>query len=73
MPLTLADSVVLIRYFELEGTLRRAISVLKKRSGKHEETIRELQFNSHGIQLSDPLAQLYGVLAGAPTTQRAAL
>ena len=69
----LADSVVLIRYFELEGTLRRAISVLKKRSGKHEETIRELQFNSHGIQLSDPLAQLYGVLAGAPTTQRAAL
>jgi len=69
----LADSVVLIRYFELEGTLRRAISVLKKRSGKHEETIRELEFNSHGIKLSAPLAQLYAVLAGTPTTQRPAL
>jgi circadian clock protein KaiC len=62
----LADSVVLFRYFELEGTLRKVVSVLKKRSGRHEDTIRELRLNARGIELGEPLAQLHGVLTGLP-------
>ena len=63
----LADSVVLLRYFEFEGTVRKSISVIKKRTGGHEGSIRELWFNSHGIQLSEPLLWLRGVLTGGPT------
>jgi len=62
----LADSVVLLRYFELAGTVRKAISVLKKRTGGHESSIRELWFDTRGIHLSEPLLQLRGVLAGGP-------
>jgi circadian clock protein KaiC len=62
----LADSVVLLRYFELEGTLRKAISVLKKRTGAHEGSIRELWFDSQGIHLSEPLLKLRGVMTGSP-------
>jgi circadian clock protein KaiC len=62
----LADSVVLLRYFELAGTVRKAISVLKKRSGGHEGSIRELWFDARGIHLSEPLLQLRGVLTGVP-------
>ena len=62
----LADSVVLLRYFEAEGRVRKAISVVKKRSGPHEESIRELRFGADGISLSDPLSQFRGVLAGVP-------
>jgi len=62
----LADSVVLLRYFELAGTLRKAISVLKKRTGGHEGSIRELRFDKRGIHLSEPLLQLRGVLTGGP-------
>ena len=53
----LADSVVLLRYFEYAGKVKKAISVVKKRSGAHEESIRELRFDEHGIHLSEPLAQ----------------
>jgi circadian clock protein KaiC len=63
----LADSVVLLRYFEHAGQVKKAISVVKKRSGAHEESIRELRFSSRGIELSDPLTQFRGVLAGVPT------
>jgi circadian clock protein KaiC len=62
----LADSVVILRYFEHVGTIRKAISVLKKRTGAHEESIRELWFDENGIHLSEPLLKLRGVLTGDP-------
>ncbi len=63
----LADSVVLLRYFEYAGKVKKAISVIKKRSGAHEESIRELLFDEQGIHLSEPLAQFRGILTGVPT------
>src|SRR6185369_14808527 len=62
----LADSVVLLRYFEYAGKVKKAISVVKKRSGAHEESIRELRFDGNGIHLSEPLTQLRGILSGIP-------
>jgi len=62
----LADTLVILRYFEVEGAVRRAISVLKKRSGDHEHTIRELRFGPEGIQLGEPLTGFRGVLSGTP-------
>jgi circadian clock protein KaiC len=62
----LADSVVLLRFFEHLGQVKKAISILKKRTGAHEESIRELSFDSKGIHLSAPLLQLRGVLTGVP-------
>ena len=67
----LADSVVLFRYFEHSGTVRKAISVLKKRSGAHEENIRELVFGPEGISVSEPLVDFHGVLTGASVDPRA--
>ena len=61
----LADTVVLLRYFEAGGELRRAISVVKKRNGAHEPTIRELRFGP-GIRLGPPLQDFQGVLSGSP-------
>ncbi len=62
----LADSVVLLRYFEYAGKVKKAISVVKKRSGPHEESIRELRFDDSGIHLSEPLSRFRGVLTGIP-------
>jgi len=62
----LADSIVMLRFFEHAGEVKKAISVLKKRTGAHEESIRELSFDSRGIHLSAPLLQLRGVLTGVP-------
>jgi circadian clock protein KaiC len=62
----LADSIVMLRFFEHAGEVKKAISVLKKRTGAHEESIRELSFDRHGIHLSPPLLQLRGVLTGVP-------
>jgi circadian clock protein KaiC len=62
----LADSVVLFRYFEHAGKVKKAVSVVKKRSGPHEESIRELWFNDTGIHLSEPLTQFRGILSGIP-------
>lgn len=62
----LADSVILLRYFEYAGKVKKAISVVKKRSGAHEESIRELKFGEKGIQLSEPLSQYRGILSGIP-------
>jgi circadian clock protein KaiC len=62
----LADSVVLLRYFEADGTVRQAISILKKRTGDHERTIREFRIGPGGLQLGDPLAGFHGVLTGVP-------
>jgi circadian clock protein KaiC len=63
----LADTVVLLRYFEMMGRMRRAISIVKKRTGLHEDTIREFRIGTRGITLGDPLTNLQGVLRGVPT------
>jgi circadian clock protein KaiC len=62
----LADNVVLFRYFESHGSLHRAISVVKKRSGAHEPTLRELTTTAAGIRISEPLAEFHGILTGVP-------
>lgn len=62
----LADTVILLRYFEAFGRVRRAISVVKKRTGAHEDTIRELQIHSSGAALGDPLSEFQGILRGTP-------
>jgi len=63
----LADTVLLLRYFEAFGEVRQAISVLKRRGGAHERTIREFRFDPGGIRIGEPLAQFHGVLTGVPT------
>jgi circadian clock protein KaiC len=63
----LADNVLLYRFFEARGEVRRAISVVKKRSGKHELTIRELDITEAGVLIGEPLADFQGVLTGVPT------
>jgi len=63
----LADSVILFRYFESQGSLHRAISVVKKRSGFHEATLRELRLSPQGIWVGEPLTNFQGVLTGTPT------
>jgi circadian clock protein KaiC len=65
----LADSVLLTRYFEAQGRVRKALSVVKKRSGKHEDTIRELTLSSEGILVGPPLSDFHGVLTGVPILQ----
>lgn len=62
----LADAVVLFRMFEHEGRVKKALSVLKKRSGHHEEAIREIWFDARGVHLGEPLLHLRGVLTGVP-------
>jgi circadian clock protein KaiC len=63
----LADSVILLRYFEAFGEVRQAIAVLKRRGGRHERTIREFRFGKDGIRIGEPLTQFHGVLTGVPT------
>jgi len=63
----LADNVVLFRYFEAQGRVRRAISVVKKRSGAHELTIREMRMTSgKGVEIGPPLEEFQGLLSGTP-------
>ena len=62
----LADTVVLLRYFEALGRVRRAMSVIKKRTGAHEDTIREYRIDGRGITLGEPLIGFQGVLRGVP-------
>nr|WP_218943013.1 ATPase domain-containing protein [Sphingomonas sp. R-74633] len=62
----LADTVVLLRYFEALGRVRRAISIIKKRTGAHEDTIREFRIGHYGIRLGEPLVGFQGVLRGVP-------
>ena len=62
----LADAVIMLRMYEHMGKVKKAISVLKKRSGSHEEAIRQIWFDAGGIHLSEPLTQLRGVLTGVP-------
>jgi circadian clock protein KaiC len=62
----LADTVVLLRYFEALGTVRRAISIIKKRTGAHESTIREYRIDGRGLSIGDPLEGFQGILRGVP-------
>ncbi len=62
----LADAVILMRYYELRGEVRQAISVIKKRGGAHERTIRDFQLSSKGIRVGPPLREFRGVLTGVP-------
>jgi len=63
----LADTVLLLRYFEAVGRVRRAISVIKKRGGTHEDTIREFWIGDTGIKVGPPLHDFQGILRGIPT------
>jgi circadian clock protein KaiC len=63
----LADTVILLRYFEALGRVRRAISIIKKRTSKHEDTIREYMIDHRGLTLGEPLTNFHGVLRGVPT------
>lgn len=62
----LADTVVLLRHFEAAGAIHQAISVVKKRSGDHERTIREYRIGPTGIEVGAPLHNFHGVLTGVP-------
>ncbi len=63
----LSDAVIMLRYFEAGGRVRRAISVVKKRSGTHENTIREFQLSQEGLKVGPPLTEFSGILTGTPT------
>ncbi len=62
----LADAVILLRYFEMKGEVRQAISVVKKRGGAHERSIREFRMQQGGISVGQPLRDFRGVLTGVP-------
>jgi circadian clock protein KaiC len=63
----LADAVILLRYFEARGSVRQAISVMKKRGGQHERTIRDFALEPGGIRVGPPLQGFRGILTGVPT------
>jgi len=62
----LADAVVILRYFEADGMVRQAISVLKKRGGEHERSIRDFSLGNTGVNVGQPLRQFRGILTGVP-------
>jgi circadian clock protein KaiC len=62
----LSDVVLLLRFFEAEGRIRKALSVIKNRGGSHEETIRELRIDAQGLRIGEPLVDFRGVLTGVP-------
>jgi circadian clock protein KaiC len=62
----LADTVMLTRFFEARGAMKKALSIVKKRSGPHEDTIRELSMSAKGIRIGEPLADFEGVMTGVP-------
>ena len=62
----IADTVILLRYFEAFGEVRKAISVMKKRGGAHERTLSEFTLDPHGVRVGEPLREFRGVLTGVP-------
>src|SRR3569623_3674063 len=68
----LADAVMVFRYFEIVGCLRKAVSILKRRSGPHETTIRELTMGPRGLAVSAPMGALRGIMTGLPEHERPA-
>jgi circadian clock protein KaiC len=69
----LADTVVLLRYFEAHGAVRKAISVMKRRAGSHESTIREFRISASGIDVGEPLREFRGILTGVPVYEGPAM
>ena len=69
----LADTVLMLRYFEAHGAIHRALLVIKKRTGRHEHTIRQLDISSAGLRLGEPLSAFRGVLTGVPLFDEQAL
>jgi circadian clock protein KaiC len=65
----LSDTVVLLRFFESGGKIRRAVSVMKKRTGAHEDSIREYRIDRRGVRVGEPLENFHGVLTGVPRFQ----
>jgi circadian clock protein KaiC len=65
----LADTVVLLRFFEQGGRIKKAISVIKKRIGRHEDTLREFRIDGSGLRVGEALEAFRGVLTGTPTFQ----
>lgn len=63
----LSDAVLLLRFFEAQGKVRKAISVLKKRVGTHEDTIREFRLTAQGLQVGEPMTDFQGIMSGIPT------
>jgi circadian clock protein KaiC len=63
----LSDTVILLRYFEAQGRIRHAISVVKKRTGKHVRSIRDYYIDAGGVRIGPPLDDFHGVLTGVPT------
>ncbi|TBV05408.1 ATPase domain-containing protein [Phytopseudomonas dryadis] len=61
-----ADAVVLLRFFEAQGRIRKAVSIIKNRSGLHEDSIRELRIDRQGVRVGDVLVDFKGVLSGTP-------
>ncbi len=62
----LADAIVLFRFFEASGEIRKAISVVKKRTGQHETAIRELKLGPQRLHVGEPLTEFHGILTGVP-------
>ena len=62
----LADTVMLLRFFEAEGRIRKALSIIKNRGGAHEDRIREYRIDTHGLRVGEPLTMFRGVLTGTP-------
>ncbi len=62
----LSDAVIMLRYFEMEGGVRRAASIVKKRSGNHEHAIREFDFSPGGLNVGPPITQFTGIFSGTP-------
>ncbi|MGE5453488.1 MAG: ATPase domain-containing protein [Acidobacteriota bacterium] len=67
----LADAVIVLRMYEHQGRVKKAISALKKRSGPHEESIRQIWFDGEGVHLGEPLTNLRGVMLGVPVDTQA--
>jgi len=67
----LADAVILMRYFEMRGEVRQSISIVKKRGGDHERSIREFRMDAGRLHVSEPLKDFRGVLTGTPIQESA--
>ena len=68
----LADAIILLRYFETQGEVRQAISVVKKRGSQHERTLREFKLDGHGVTVGATLSAYRGVLTGVPAHEEPA-
>jgi circadian clock protein KaiC len=65
----IADTIILVRYVELKGQLRRVIGVLKKRLSDFEKSLREFEITKYGLKVGHPLTELRGILTGIPEEQ----